>query len=74
MPPMYPYRCDRSGVSIDVQRDVDDRDTPPTSDEIAAANIAEPTEGFAWRRYILPPKVAFGESWSYDGRGMKGRH
>lgn len=74
MPPVYLYRCDRSGTEIDVVRDVDARDTPPTPEELADAKLAEPPEGFSWQRCILPPKVAFGESWSFDGRGMKGRH
>lgn len=70
---MYPFRCSRSGTCLDVQRDVDDRDIPPTDDE--TTSLGPPPEGgWAWVRYIPVPKVAFGEGWSGDGRGLKGRH
>jgi hypothetical protein len=75
MPPVYHYHCDRSGASIDVVRDVDLRDQPPTPEEITAAKLPDPPAGgFAFERKILPPKVSFGNSWSVDGRGLKGRH
>lgn len=71
--PMYPYRCARTGQTVDVQRDVEDRDTPPSADE--TKDLGPPPDGgWAWARYIPVPKVAFGEGWSYDGRGLKGRH
>jgi hypothetical protein len=71
--PSYPYECTQSGARLDVIRDVDDRDTPPTDEE--TKDLGPPPEGgWAWVRRIMPPKVAFGESWSADGRGLKGRH
>lgn len=81
MPPVYCFECGRSGARLDVVRQVDDRDIPPTDEEIAAAKLSPPGPdpvsglgGFLWERRILPPKVAFGAGWSWDGRGMKGRH
>jgi hypothetical protein len=71
--PVYCFECSRSGTRIDVIRDVDLRDDLPTEDESIALG-PPPAGGWAWVRRILPPKIAFGESWSYDGRGLKGRH
>lgn len=67
---MYPYHCTECGEALDVLRDIDDRNRHPTDAEAAAC-----TNGtHIWVRKIAAPKVAFGESWSGDGRGMKGRH
>ncbi len=82
--PLYVWQCTECKTQVELLRSFDEYRrgpevaelTGPDGDDSAARCKGQKGKGrfHTFDKLILPPKVAFGESWSPDGRGMKGRH
>lgn len=72
--PLYLWICDKCKMEVDLLRSFDEHRKEPQSSELGAAALCGAEPVHVWRKVILPPNIAFGEGWSPDGHGMKGRH
>ena len=72
MPPMYQYKCDVCGQSVDVLRKHDDQYPPLDTESQPCADGAGATQDAVgvhlWRKVITAPSVAKGPGWG-PGKG-----